>query len=75
MRQRLDQRPDVAEGRRPRIRLVVVGGVLPEHVLAIRQAGADAVAVMGPLHVEQPAAVLRDYLQALAHVRVQRSDV
>jgi len=73
MRQRLDQRPDVAEGRRPRIRLVVVGGVLPEHVLAIRQAGADAVAVMGPLHVEQPAAMLRDYLQALAHVRAHPS--
>jgi hypothetical protein len=73
MRQRLDRLPDVAEGRRPRIRLVVVGGVLPEHVLAIRQAGADAVAVMGPLHVEQPAAVLRDYLQALAHVRAHPS--
>jgi hypothetical protein len=73
MRRRLDRLPDVTEGRRPRIRLVVVGGVLPEHVLAIRQAGADAVAVMGPLHVEQPAAVLRDYLQALAHVRAHPS--
>jgi hypothetical protein len=74
MRQRLDAIPEVAQGRRSRIRLVVVGGVLPEHVLAIRQAGADAVAVMGPLHVEHPAAVLHDYLQALAHVRASLSE-
>jgi thiamine monophosphate synthase len=74
MRRRLDALPDVLQGRRARIRLVIVGGVLPDQVLAIRQAGADAVAVMGPLHVEQPAAVLHDYLQALAHVRAQLSD-
>lgn len=74
MRLRLDALPDVAQGRQARIRLVVVGGVLPDQVLAIRQAGADVVAVMGPLHVEQPAAVLHDYLQALAHARAQFSD-
>jgi thiamine monophosphate synthase len=51
---------------RPNLPVYALGGVLPEHVAACRQAGAYGVAVMGPVLRDPP--IVAAYLAALSEV-------